>query len=113
VVFDDGPLCARVGYGGWGLDETLTAQPGHLWLACWHPEAHGSPGRVITRRLVITLTLLFAATVVVYLDRNGYRDVAWRLADIPGLPLLRGGVAIDDRLRRHHPYTSPRVWSTP
>jgi voltage-gated potassium channel len=39
------------------------------------PEAHGSPARVITRRLVITLTLLFAATVVVYLDRNGYRDV--------------------------------------
>ena len=59
-----------------GLDETLTAQPGHLLVGVLGiPEAHGSPGRVITRRLVITLTLLFAATVVVYLDRNGYRDV--------------------------------------
>ena len=59
-----------------GLDETLTAQPGHLLVGVLGiPEGHGSPARVITRRLFITLTLLFAATVVVYLDRNGYRDV--------------------------------------
>jgi hypothetical protein len=39
------------------------------------PEEHGSPGRVITRRLAIALVVLFAATFVVYLDRSGYRDV--------------------------------------
>jgi voltage-gated potassium channel len=59
-----------------GLDETLTAQPGHLLVGVLGiPEERGSPGRVITRRFAITLTLLFVASVVVYLDRNGYRDV--------------------------------------
>ena len=39
------------------------------------PEDHASPVRVITRRMVIALAVLFAATFVVYLDRGGYRDV--------------------------------------
>jgi voltage-gated potassium channel len=59
-----------------GLDETLTAQPGHLLVGVLRiPEERGSPGRVITRRLAIALVVLFAATLVVYLDRSGYRDV--------------------------------------
>ncbi len=59
-----------------GLDETLTAQPGHLLVGVLRiPEEHGSPARVITRRLLIALLALFGAAVVVYLDRNGYRDV--------------------------------------
>jgi voltage-gated potassium channel len=59
-----------------GLDETLTAQPGHLLVGVLRiPEQHGSPVRVITRRVAIALVVLFAATLVVYLDRNGYRDV--------------------------------------
>jgi voltage-gated potassium channel len=59
-----------------GLDETLTAQPGHLLVGVLRiPEDHASPVRVITRRMVIALVVLFAATVVVYLDRGGYRDV--------------------------------------
>jgi voltage-gated potassium channel len=59
-----------------GLDETLTAQPGHLLVAVLRiPEEHGSPFRVITRRVAIALVVLFAAAVIVYLDRNGYRDV--------------------------------------
>jgi voltage-gated potassium channel len=59
-----------------GLDETLTAQPGHLLVGVLRiPEAHGSPFRVITRRMAIALVVLLAATLVVYLDRNGYRDV--------------------------------------
>ncbi len=59
-----------------GLDETLTAQPGHLLVRVLRiPEERGSPGRVITRRLAIALVLLFGAALVVYLDRNGYRDV--------------------------------------
>jgi voltage-gated potassium channel len=59
-----------------GLDETLTAQPGHLLVGVLRiPEERGSPGRVITRRLAIALVLLLAAALVVYLDRGGYRDV--------------------------------------
>ena len=59
-----------------GLDETLTAQPGHLLVGVLRiPEERGSPGRVITRRLAIAVLVLFGATLVVYLDRSGYRDV--------------------------------------
>jgi voltage-gated potassium channel len=39
------------------------------------PEQHGSPIRVIARRLAIALVLLLAASLAVYLDRGGYRDV--------------------------------------
>src|ERR1700742_3008387 len=59
-----------------GLDETLTAQRGDQLVGVLRiPEEHASPIRVIARRLVIALVVLFAAAVVVYLDRNGYRDV--------------------------------------
>ena len=59
-----------------GLDETLTAQPGHLLVGVLRiPEEHGSPVRVITRRLAIALVVLFGAAIIVYLDRNGYRDI--------------------------------------
>src|ERR1700751_3025513 len=59
-----------------GLDETLTAQPDHLLVGVLRiPDDHGSPGRVITRRVAIALVVLFAAAVIVYLDRTGYRDV--------------------------------------
>ncbi len=59
-----------------GLDETLTAQPGHLLVGVLRiPEQRGSPGRVIARRVAIALVVLLAATLVVYLDRSGYRDV--------------------------------------
>jgi voltage-gated potassium channel len=59
-----------------GLDQTLTTQPGHLLVGVLRiPEDHASPVRVITRRMVIALAVLLAATFVVYLDRSGYRDV--------------------------------------
>ena len=59
-----------------GLDETRAAQPGHLLVGVLRiPEERGSPGRVITRRLAIAVVVLFGATLVVYLDRSGYRDV--------------------------------------
>ncbi|MEB3982182.1 potassium channel family protein [Mycobacterium sp. 663a-19] len=59
-----------------GLDETLTAQPGHLLVGVLRiPEEHHSPVRVITRRVAIALVVLFGAAVIVYLDRGGYRDV--------------------------------------
>ncbi len=59
-----------------GLDETLAAQPGHQLVGVLRiPEDHLSPIRVITRRVAIALVVLFAAAVIVYLDRNGYRDI--------------------------------------
>ena len=59
-----------------GLDETLTAQPDHLLVGVLRiPEDHASPVRVITRRVAIAFVVLLAATIVVYLDRTGYRDV--------------------------------------
>jgi voltage-gated potassium channel len=59
-----------------GLDETLSAQPGHLLVGVLRiPEDHASPIRVITRRVLIALVVLFGAAVIVYVDRHGYRDV--------------------------------------
>jgi voltage-gated potassium channel len=59
-----------------GLDETLTAQPGHQLVGVLRiPEDHASPIRVIARRLAIALVVLFGAAVIVYVDPNGYRDV--------------------------------------
>jgi voltage-gated potassium channel len=59
-----------------GLDETLTAQPGHQLVGVLRiPEDHASPIRVIVRRLAIALVVLFGAAVIVYVDPNGYRDV--------------------------------------
>ena len=59
-----------------GLDETLTAQRGHQLIGVVHiPEEHAGPIRVITRRLAIALVVLLGAALIVYLDRDGYRDV--------------------------------------
>ncbi|WP_077085970.1 potassium channel family protein [Mycobacterium rhizamassiliense] len=59
-----------------GFDERLTAQPGHLLVGVLRiPEDQTGPGRVIARRLAIALVLLVGAALVVYLDRDGYRDV--------------------------------------
>ncbi len=58
------------------LDEALTAQRGHELVGVLRiPEQHGSPVRVVARRLAIAVVLLFGASLAVYLDRNGYRDV--------------------------------------
>ena len=59
-----------------GLDETLSAQPGHQLVGVLRiPEDHPGPIRVIARRVAIALVVLFGAAVIVYLDPNGYRDV--------------------------------------
>jgi voltage-gated potassium channel len=58
------------------VDETLSAQPDHQLVGVVRiPEGHRSPIRVITRRVFIALVVLFGSAVIVYLDRNGYRDV--------------------------------------
>ena len=52
-----------------GLDERLTAQPGHLLVGVLRiPEDHGSPARVITRRLIIAMLVLFAGVRTVPAD---------------------------------------------
>ncbi|MFA5708731.1 TrkA family potassium uptake protein [Mycolicibacterium sp.] len=58
------------------LDEALTAKPDaalvdHLRI----PERFVSPARKIGRRVLYALGALFAAVLIVYVDRHGYRDV--------------------------------------
>lgn len=62
-----------------GLNESLTAQRGDQLVGVVRiPEDHGSPIRVIARRVAIALVVLFGAALIVYLDRHGYRDVRGR-----------------------------------
>jgi voltage-gated potassium channel len=59
-----------------GPEEALTSQPDHALVGVLRiPESHVSPVRAILKRVVIALCALFAAVIIVYLDRDGYRDV--------------------------------------
>jgi voltage-gated potassium channel len=59
-----------------GLDDTLTARPGHALVGVLRiPESPVSPVRIIVRRVAIAVVVLLAAALVVYLGRGGYRDV--------------------------------------
>jgi voltage-gated potassium channel len=59
-----------------GLDDTLTARPGHALVGVLRiPESPVSPVRIIVRRVAIAVVVLLAAAVVVYVDRGGYRDL--------------------------------------
>ena len=58
------------------IDENLAAKPDSALVDYLHiPEKFVSPGRRIARRLFYALAALFAAVLIVYLDRDGYRDV--------------------------------------
>ncbi|OBI74534.1 TrkA family potassium uptake protein [Mycobacterium sp. E740] len=58
------------------FDESLSDQPVHaLTDRVQIPSDPVSPGRRITVRVIYALTALFAAVIIVYLDRHGYRDV--------------------------------------
>ncbi|NTY60143.1 NAD-binding protein [Mycolicibacterium sphagni] len=58
------------------IDENLAAKPDSALVDYLHiPDKFVSPGRRIARRLLYALTALFAAVIIVYLDRDGYRDV--------------------------------------
>ncbi|CAJ1507386.1 potassium channel family protein [[Mycobacterium] burgundiense] len=58
------------------LDEALTAKPDAALVDYLHiPERFVSPGRKIARRVFYALGALFAAVLIVYIDRGGYRDV--------------------------------------
>src|SRR6195952_2455658 len=58
------------------LDQTLTTQPDHALVGTLRiPETPISPARKIVMRVFYALAALFLAVAIVYLDRNGYRDV--------------------------------------
>ncbi len=58
------------------IEDNLTAKPDSALVDHLHiPEKFVSPGRRIARRLFYALAALFAAVLIVYLDRDGYRDV--------------------------------------
>lgn len=58
------------------VDENLATRPDSALVDYLHiPERFVSPGRRIARRLVYALLALLATVVIVYLGRDGYRDV--------------------------------------
>ncbi|GAB3003169.1 potassium channel family protein [Mycobacterium bourgelatii] len=58
------------------LDERLTVQPSYALVGVLRiPQGQAGPMRIISRRIAIAVTALLVASVVVYLDRDGYRDV--------------------------------------
>ncbi len=58
------------------FDETLTAKPDAALVEYLHiPERFISPARRIVTRVLYALAALFLAVLIVYLDRDGYRDV--------------------------------------
>lgn len=57
------------------LEETLTTQPSYALVGVLRiPGSQSSPVRVISRRVLIAVAALFVTTVIVYVDRGGYRD---------------------------------------
>lgn len=58
------------------FDESLSDQPIHaITDRVQIPSDPVSPGRRITVRVCYALGALFAAVIIVYLDRHGYRDI--------------------------------------
>lgn len=58
------------------LDQNLTSRPDSDLVEILNiPEPFVSPARRIAMRVVYALGALFAAVLIVYLDRHGYRDI--------------------------------------
>jgi voltage-gated potassium channel len=58
------------------LDQNLTSRPDSDLVDILNiPEPFVSPARRIAMRVLYALTALFAAVLIVYLDRHGYRDI--------------------------------------
>lgn len=58
------------------LDQNLTSRPDSDLVDVLNiPEPFVSPARRIAMRVVYALGALFAAVLIVYLDRHGYRDI--------------------------------------
>lgn len=57
------------------IDGDLAAKPDAALVDYLHiPQKFVSPGRRVARRLLYALMALFAAVIIVYIDRAGYRD---------------------------------------
>lgn len=57
-------------------NDELTDMPDHALVGVVRiPSMQESPGRAISKRVIYALIALFAAVFIVYLDRDGYRDV--------------------------------------
>ncbi len=55
--------------------ETLTERPEHALVGIVKiPETQNSPGRAIGRRVIFAVCALFFTAVVVWIDRDGYKD---------------------------------------
>lgn len=68
-----------------GAEAALTLRPDAALVDVLRiPEKFVSPGQRIFRRVVYALLALFAAVLIVYLDRDGYRDVRNELGVTPG-----------------------------
>jgi voltage-gated potassium channel len=58
------------------IEENLSARPDAALVDILRiPEPFVSPGQRILRRIIYAALALFAAVLIVYLDRGGYRDV--------------------------------------
>lgn len=58
-----------------GFEDALTSRPDAALVDVLRiPEKFVSPGQRIFRRIVYAILALFAAVLIVYLDRNGYQD---------------------------------------
>jgi voltage-gated potassium channel len=58
------------------VEENLTSRPDAALVDILRiPEPFVSPGQRIVRRIIYATLALFAAVLIVYLDRDGYRDV--------------------------------------
>lgn len=58
------------------IDEDISGKPDSALVEYLRiPEKHVSPGSRIARRLIYAVLFLSAAVLVVYLDRDGYRDI--------------------------------------
>lgn len=65
------------------IDQNLTAKPDSALVGTLNiPEKFVSPANRITRRVLYALAALFAAVIIVYIDRDGYRDID--SAPVPG-----------------------------
>jgi voltage-gated potassium channel len=70
---------ARLGRFG-SAEEALTSKPDAALVEVLRiPEKFVSPGQRIFRRVIYAMLALFAAVLIVYLDRDGYRDVRTEL----------------------------------
>ena len=97
-------LCSwpRAGCGAVAAtDENLTAKPDSALVEYPHIPDHSpsAPADASRGGFCCKLGALFAAVIIVYLDRDGYRDVKDDPLTFPGLPLLRHGLAFHDRLQ--------------